>query len=257
MKHLNQKLVIKEMMCSLGNHFFLTLVRHGQTVANRMKIIQGQTDTKLSDIGIKQAIQLSQHLDCNRFQLIFSSDLSRALDTAKIVVKNDERIQTDTLLRERCFGTIEGNSLDHLKAVAKEHGFPPKPLPEFTPEGGESLEDVSRRVVDFLNNHLLKMVSNESNGSHILIVSHGGVIRQIMKYFKNDLNCDFNGLNPNIITPNTSVNEFKLFYDNNHLISAECLNLHDIKHLIGECKTLALNEEQINDPKTSGQYEAL
>ncbi|CAG2105816.1 unnamed protein product [Medioppia subpectinata] len=78
-----------------------------------------------------------------------------------------------------------------------------------------------------------------------------------MRYFKSGLKCDFNGLNPNIITPNTAVNEFKLFYENKRLVSAECLKLHDIQHLSGECKTFAEKEEQLNDSNTAGQQEAL
>ncbi|CAG2166291.1 unnamed protein product, partial [Oppiella nova] len=186
------------MTMSATNAFFLTLVRHGQTVANRVKIIQGQSDTKLSDIGVKQAAQLAQHLDCTQFDIIFASDLSRALDTAKIVVKSNDRIQTDVRLRERSFGVIEGQSLDVLKAEATKHGFPANKLSQFTPEGGETPQQVTDRVVDFLNNHLLKLVSNESR---VLIVSHGGVTREIMRFIHNGLKCDFKGQTPNIITP--------------------------------------------------------
>lgn len=230
-------------------------ISSGQTTANRVKTIQGQSDTKLSEVGIKQSEQLSQDLDCSRFDKIFSSDLSRALDTAKIVVKTEDRIQTDRRLRERGFGPIEGQSLDQLKALAAKHGFPPNKLSEFTPEGGESLEQVSQRVVDFFANHLIKLVSN---GSRVLIVSHGGVIREMIKYFRDRLKCQFpKGSSPTVITPNTSLNEFKLIYGKKGLISAECLKLHDIQHLSKDMKDLALSEEQINDSNNSGQQEAL
>ena len=96
------------------------------------------------------------------------------------------------------------------------------------------------------------------NESQVLIVSHGGVIREIMKYFRDKLKCKFpKGVSPTVITPNTSLNEFKITFGKSGLISAECLKIHDIQHLSGEMKALALNEEQINDSNVSGQQEAL
>ena len=200
---------------------------------------------------------MAQHFDGSRFNLIYASDLSRALDTAKIALKEHQnRIQTDRRLRERGFGPAEGKSLDELKALAAKNGYPPSHLSQFTPEGGETLQQVSQRVIDFFTSRVIKEVSN---GSHVLIVSHGGVIREIIKYLKHSLKCEFpKGSAPTIITPNTSLNEFKIVYDNEKLISAECLKLHDIQHLSGEMKNSALSEEQINDTKTNeGNQEAL
>ena len=134
---------------------------------------------------------------------------------------------------------MEGQPFDNLRALAAKEGIPSNKLREFTPKGGESLQEVKRRVVDFFSNQLIESVSN---GSQVLIVSHGGIIREIMKYFRDELNCHFKS-SPDIRTPNTSVSEFKLFYMNNKLISGECVKIHDIQHLTGECKTLALKEQ--------------
>lgn len=230
----------------------------GQTSANKVKTIQGQSDTKLSEIGIKQSEQLAQHLDGNRYHLIYSSDLSRALDTAKIALKEHQsRIQTDRRLRERGFGSLEGKSIDELKRLALQNGIPPSKLSQFTPEGGETLEQVNQRVVDFLTSRVIKEVAS---GNQVLVISHGGVIRETIKYLKESLKCQFpKGSAPTIITPNTSFNEFKVVYDSEKLISAECLKLHDIQHLTGEMRSSALNQEQINDtkPETTGDQEAL
>jgi hypothetical protein len=78
-----------------------------------------------------------------------------------------------------------------------------------------------------------------------------------MRYFRDELKCDFKDKSPLTITPNTSVNQFKLFHNNIKLISVECLKLHDISHLSGQNKASALNEEQINDKPNDGNQEAL
>ncbi len=197
---------------------------------------------------------MSQHFDCSPYDLVFSSDLSRALDTCKLIVDSQKQIITDLNLRERSFGPFEGKTLDQLKQLAAKEGFSSSKLSEFTPIGGESLPQVNQRVKHFLNNRLLKSVSI---GSRVLVVSHGGVIREMMRYFRDDLKCDFKDKSPLTITSNTSVNEFKLFHNNIKLISVECLKLHDISHLSGESKALALNEEQINDKPNDGNQEAL
>jgi len=226
----------------------------GQTTANKIKQIQGQSDTKLSEEGIEQSKQLSQSFDCSPYKLVYSSDLSRALDTCRIIVNDKKQIITDVRLRERSFGPIEGQSLDQLKQLAAKQGFPSSKLSEFTPNGGESLPQVKNRVIQFFNNCVIKSVENSC---HVLIVTHGGVIRETMRYFRDELKCDFNGLNPLVITPNTSLNEFKLFYNNERLVSAQCLKLHDINHLSGETKASALSEEQINDKPTDSNQAVL
>jgi broad specificity phosphatase PhoE len=197
---------------------------------------------------------LSEHFDSGPYDLVFSSDLSRALDTCKLIVDNRKQIITDLNLRERSFGPFEGKTLDQLKQFAAKEGFPSSKLSEFTPIGGESLPQVNQRVKNFLNDRLLKSVSI---GSHVLVVSHGGVIREMMRYFRDELKCDFKDKSPLTITPNTSVNQFKLFHNNIKLISVECLKLHDISHLSGQNKASALNEEQINDKPNDGNQEAL
>ena len=61
----------------------LTLVRHGETIENKEKIIMGQLDGTLSELGIQQAKKLAERLKDERFDYIFSSDLARAANTAK------------------------------------------------------------------------------------------------------------------------------------------------------------------------------
>lgn len=69
------------------------LVRHGETDANRNKVIQGQLDTPLNEIGLEQARLVAHALQAVRFDAAFSSDLSRA-----VVVSSDFRSVTEALM---------------------------------------------------------------------------------------------------------------------------------------------------------------
>lgn len=102
-------------------------------------------------MGLLQAEELSKNFDVNNYDYIFSSDLSRAYDTCRILVKNQKEILAEELLRERAFGYIEGKSLDFLKNEAAKKGFSVANLSQFTAEGGESLEQVNERVRKFFN----------------------------------------------------------------------------------------------------------
>lgn len=78
---------------ALGRKFFyLTLVRHGQTDSNKSQILQGHMDTLLSETGREQVSRLSSYLSSLgvSFDLVFSSDLTRALETAEIIVNGHQ-----------------------------------------------------------------------------------------------------------------------------------------------------------------------
>ncbi len=65
----------------------LFLVRHGETVDNANKIMQGQTQGQLNDEGVRQAEQLRNQLAATPIDMVVSSDLKRAVDTARIVAE--------------------------------------------------------------------------------------------------------------------------------------------------------------------------
>jgi len=220
--------------------FLLTLVRHGQTEANRNLIIQGHMNVCLSDEGRLQAKKLSDHiqrLNIN-FNTVYCSDLSRALETAQIILMHDDpsRIVVDDRLRERSYGCLEGKTLQDLRDAAKSAGFNDKNYSSFVPEGAESLAQVRLRIQDFCLNELPSAC--DASTSNVLLVTHGGVIREFMRFFQDSLKCPLAGLRePLRVTPNTGVNVFRLMYLTNpktnvkSLVRAECIRVHDVSHL--------------------------
>lgn len=154
------------------------IVRHGQTEWNLKKIIQGQTDSPLTDEGIKQAKVLSKKLNKVKFDLVFSSDLMRAKRTAEIIIAEQKlEIATSKLLRERHFGRLEGKPVQTLRAfddlftkLEHEEIFSYKSSPDV-----ESDEEIVTRLVTFLREAAIS-----HPGKKILVVSHGGIMRAFL-----------------------------------------------------------------------------
>ena len=86
------------------------IVRHGQTDCNDKKIVQGWLNSELNEFGIQQAKNVADELEGVLFDIIYSSDLNRAYNTAKIIAENlpnySGEIKTDSRLRERCLGDL-------------------------------------------------------------------------------------------------------------------------------------------------------
>lgn len=214
----------------ISNSFF-----SGETLANRGRIVQGQMDVKLSDEGVKQAALLCHHwLSTNfTFDLVYSSDLSRAHETAKTIVGpvQQDDIVVDPRLRERGYGIKEGLTLQELRASAREAGYNDKNYSSYTPEGAESLTQVRDRIRLFCTEHLVNVIDDCSK---VLVVTHGGVIREFFRFFRDSLKCQLpTECEPYKVTPNTGVSTFRISYKPGKLIAAECVQIHDITHLSG------------------------
>ena len=145
------------------------LVRHGETEWNAEGRTQGQTDIPLSDKGKNQAQAVQSLLQSVAIDAVYSSDLSRTLETAQIIVEDRNlQVQTNKDLRERYFGKFEGLTLKE-----KELKYPEefKDSTEndiyFEPPGGESIEQTYNRIARPLSQYKEKHI-NES----ILIVGH-------------------------------------------------------------------------------------
>ena len=146
------------------------LVRHGETEWNRLRKIQGISDIPLNDTGRSQAAALGDILSKHRFDLIVSSPLSRALETAQIVARKLGMPAPLVIqdLVERNYGEAEGSSGLELDTL-----YPPgKEIP-----GQEDRADVTKRVVRTL--HDLAIRHPEAD---ILAVAHGAVIRCVVDY---------------------------------------------------------------------------
>lgn len=165
------------------------VVRHGETEWNVKKLLQGQLDIPLNETGIRQATKLKEKLKHVQFDIIFSSDLERAVKTVDpIAIEHDLITQTTHILRERDFGRLAGapvSALNKFKeefnSLSKEERFRYKYYPEI-----ESDEETVSRVITFL-----REVAVTYPGKTILIATHRGVMYSLlihlgyMNYYQN------------------------------------------------------------------------
>src|SRR5690606_12710513 len=108
--------------------------------ANDRAIIQGHYDAKLNGTGLRQAQLLASRLPIHEYDRIYTSDLSRAADTARELVRGAEKvIQPDERLRERSLGPLDGRHSSLFLDQCRELGLHPD---DHTPAGGESVEAV-------------------------------------------------------------------------------------------------------------------
>jgi broad specificity phosphatase PhoE len=152
----------------------LLLVRHGETEDNIRGINRGQGHGKLTRLGREQARQVALRLKDEPLDVIYSSDLKRALDTAKAIRKFHPKTQfiIDKRLREMHQGIYEGKPKGRIHAKAKEMGIP---FIKFKPRGGESVIEMKKRVLDFLHE-----VQKKEKGKRVLFVAHGGTICNLL-----------------------------------------------------------------------------
>ena len=127
----------------------LIAIRHGETEWNVGTRLQGQMDVPLNARGQQQARRVGQALQHDAPQVLVSSDLSRARQTAEAVAAaTGLPLQLDAGLRERHFGIWQGHTYQEVEA-----GWPAQSErwrrrgPDFGPEGGETLQQFFDRVV--------------------------------------------------------------------------------------------------------------
>jgi alpha-ribazole phosphatase len=154
------------------------MVRHGETDWNIEGRAQGQTDTPLNEKGRTQAQHVASRLAGIDFAAVYSSDLTRVMETARPIVSNrDLEIKTMPQLREKSYGKWEGMSFQEV-----EEQYPElfKRLFQedinFAPPEGESDSDVYSRTG--LAAETLK--SAHEDDCNVLIVAHGGSLRALM-----------------------------------------------------------------------------
>jgi broad specificity phosphatase PhoE len=146
----------------------LHLFRHGETDWNLEKRLQGQImdpPVHLNNKGVGQAKEAAVLLKDKSLDVIFSSDLHRALETAEIVadVYSLDIIQ-DSRLRETDFGELQGSLYDEDNFKYFTHS-------ELKFPGGESLDEAKLRALS-----VLKEIALKYNYSNVGIATHGGVI---------------------------------------------------------------------------------
>jgi broad specificity phosphatase PhoE len=150
----------------------LWLIRHGQTDWNVEGRYQGQTNLPLNATGLAQAEAFAASLHGRRFSALYSSDLMRAYQTARIIAAQlGLAIQTDRRLREIHQGEWQGRTLVEIRAVYNESKQAQRtqidPATARAP-GGESVLEVSQRMA-LAADDIVRAVP----GGPVLVVSHG------------------------------------------------------------------------------------
>ncbi|MCQ4725060.1 histidine phosphatase family protein [Anaerotignum faecicola] len=157
----------------------LYLIRHGETEWNKAKRFQGWTDIELSQEGRRQASLLGERFKKIDIDEIYSSPLKRAVETARPIadIKGLE-IKTNENFKEINFGEWEGMT---AKEISTKYG---KSFDEFIkyPENGTFPGDISFAHVTERIKIGLRDVLDGKDDKNIAIVSHGGIVRLIIKY---------------------------------------------------------------------------
>ncbi|MDP2598747.1 MAG: class I tRNA ligase family protein [Candidatus Liptonbacteria bacterium] len=157
------------------------IIRHGETDWNKNKRFQGSTDIPLNETGIAQAKITAEALKAKKVNLVITSPLLRAKQTAEIIAKTcGAEIIVENDLRERNFGEWEGLGHEEIKSKYSEESFARRLDPDFKIPGGESWGEVAKRVWDIFQKH------HSANGhKNVAIVGHGGVSRILQYKLKN------------------------------------------------------------------------
>lgn len=138
----------------------ITYFVHGTTTDNEKEIASGWSDVGLSELGIKQSKELKDKINAKSFDIVFCSDLKRAVDSANLAFGRSVKIVKDKRLRECDYGDFTGKSAKEFKDRMVDYvgeAFP----------SGESYKDVEKRIADFLD-----FLKQNYDGKHVAIVAH-------------------------------------------------------------------------------------
>ena len=152
----------------------LWLVRHGETDWNKEARIQGFSDIPLNPYGLRQAEALKTRIGHEVFDYVYSSDLSRARQTAMTCYPEIEPV-LDERLREINLGQLEGRIRHELSAEEQQQlNWRVAPFERKIPQG-ESHYDLHQRVSSWLN--------SLPESGRVIAFSHGGTISAILHSF--------------------------------------------------------------------------
>lgn len=175
----------------------LYVVRHGQTIWNLENRVQGITDIPLTLEGIKSAEELKELVKSLNIDVVISSPLKRARETAKILVDFKLPINTDDRIKERDWGMNEGAKIDEV-----DRWDCWDVILNTKVQNIESIQDFMYRVSSFIEE--IKIKYKDKN---VLVVTHSAVIR-VIHYMLGNIPEDGNLSRINI--PNLRIIEYKI-----------------------------------------------
>ena len=169
----------------------ILLIRHGQSEWNKLNLFTGFKNIELSEQGIEEANKAGQNfknLDI-KFNIVFTSELKRAQETAKIILQNldqwnflnnEGKIISNINLNERDYGDLTGlNKKETAEKFGEEQVHKWRRGYSDQPPNGESLEDVVRRVSKYFEEVIKPAIQSDEN-DNILIAAHGNSLRALL-----------------------------------------------------------------------------
>ena len=175
----------------------LYVVRHGETIWNHEKRVQGITDIPLTLEGIKNTKELKDLVSSLNIDVVISSPLSRARETAKILVDSKLPINIDDRIKERDWGMNEGASIDEV-----DRWDCWDVILNTKVQNIECIQDFMYRVSSFIEE-----IKEKYKDKNVLVVTHSAVIR-VIHYMLGSIPEDGNLSRINI--PNLRIIEYKI-----------------------------------------------
>lgn len=188
----------------------LVLLRHGESVWNKLNLFTGWVDIPLSQKGIEEALEAGEKIKEIPFSVVFTSIQVRALETAVLALSKSfhasvprvmpeswmmrlrGRIHSDEALKgtiplyrhwrlnERYYGALQGmNKKETAEKYGEEQVHIWRRSFDVRPPAGESLKDTAARTIPFLKLRILPAVKS---GKDVLVSAHGNSLRSIIMY---------------------------------------------------------------------------
>lgn len=174
----------------------LYFVRHGETPWNVERRMQGRSDIALNEFGRLLAVKTGIGMSDLSFDLVYASPLVRAYHTAELILAENKTGKNLEIIKENRIEEIGFGVYEGLCCGKEGWNMPDDNFKNFftncedykTPEGGESFENVMKRLSNFLD----ELLSNKDLlDKTLLIVSHGAVIRGVINYFTDNPISDY------------------------------------------------------------------
>lgn len=175
----------------------LYVVRHGETSWNKEEKVQGITDIPLTEKGISDALKLQDLVKSLNIDVVISSPLKRAIETAKIITDNKFPINTDDRIKERDWGLNEGANINEVDRIDCWDV-----ILNTRVQNIEAIQDFMYRVSEFIED--IKVRFKDKN---VLVVTHSAVSR-VIHYMLGKIPAD--GDLSKIDIPNLRIIEYKI-----------------------------------------------
>lgn len=168
-----------------GNHTTMTTIlaiRHGETEWNRIGKQQGHLNSDLTPLGIEQARRTAARLSGESCDIIYCSNLGRAVLTAEIIAERTRlAVLRDSGLNERNLGIMQGLTLEEFSRTnPAEHERFTSGDPDYRVPGGESIRQRHDRTIGTIT-----AIAGANDGKRIALVTHGGNLDSLFRHVLN------------------------------------------------------------------------